>query len=458
MGPQSQLVLEPPKYEEVVQYRSWPPPAAQIYVYRPPEPLSSLLALETIVARPDMAMESELLKYIGMFEPQALVRNPEEADFFLIPHTLIAHWVGCYKTKVSVQLGTCDFNRTTFNPMWYWKNALRPFFEHVVFDQPYFNSSRGRDHLFIYTCANGPFCDNTHLVRNNFGGVFLDDSFFKWVVQQMMVIGSHGSVMQLPDGPVMTALSPRHLHSPFRQQCFSPGFDITLPQYDPRYTNSAGTEELDRCNNGRCESWLKFLVAKAASVRHVFYFLGTTDQILPWCAPGVRRYVGNFCNPSNNCTDQRYGGIFALAPAGNACWSTRFFDAIDNLAIPVIMADPIVEPFEQFVAYERFVFKVNAHALVTNEEALAWPVLMRKAEEFWRLCAAGNAFRCPRECFNSSVSTYLAALVAVRPWLTTPQGITRLFLAELDCRSKHPAKICNASKSARLASMQELLT
>jgi len=446
-------VSRPPKYRQVTRLgEATLAPAVKIFVYDAPPHLAMVLELNLTTPRPEMAMESNLLRYISTFEPHVQTSSPDGADFFLVPHTLVAHWVGCYSTITSKQIGTCDFARGWGSPAAYWTGALRPFLEYIIFEMPHFNASKGRDHLFVYTNANGPFCDNT-LLYHHLGGTFLDDPFFKWAVQQMIIVGNHGSVMELPDGPAMTQIAGLR-HRASRQHCFSAGFDITLPQYNPQYTHTHGTRELNLCQNGWCSEWLQFLVAKAAMTWESFYFLGSFQQLLPWCSPGIRKFVESFCTPSNSCSRERYGGIFALAPAGTACWSTRFFDAVDNLAVPVIMADPIVEPFEQFIDYELFVPKIRTESLPdkwTAPSALPTELvqLRDEAEEFWEVCAPTASQM--SKCLASSVAKRVAAIVSVRPWLTTPRGMTRLFLLELACRTAKPPSVCDLPNSARLA-------
>ena len=64
--------------------------------------------------------------------------------------------------------------------------------------------------------------------------------------------------------------------------------------------------------------------------------------------------------------------IFAPCPAGNGCWSLRFFDAIDRLAIPIILADGIIEPFEQWLDYSAFSAKV-LNPLQPSNTLLSFP-------------------------------------------------------------------------------------
>jgi len=54
---------------------------------------------------------------------------------------------------------------------------------------------------------------------------------------------------------------------------------------------------------------------------------------------------------------------FSYAPTGKAPWSSRIWEAILSLSIPVILVDAIVEPFEKWLNYKAFTIKVRAAEL-----------------------------------------------------------------------------------------------
>jgi hypothetical protein len=51
--------------------------------------------------------------------------------------------------------------------------------------------------------------------------------------------------------------------------------------------------------------------------------------------------------------------VFSLCPEGFLPWSPRLYEAIQIGAIPIILADNIVLPFERFIAWRSFSAKVN---------------------------------------------------------------------------------------------------
>jgi hypothetical protein len=51
--------------------------------------------------------------------------------------------------------------------------------------------------------------------------------------------------------------------------------------------------------------------------------------------------------------------VFSLCPEGFLPWSPRLYEAIQIGAIPIIMADSIVLPFERFIDWQSFSVKIN---------------------------------------------------------------------------------------------------
>lgn len=428
----------------------------KIHVYIAPKKLRSWLNLELRPARDELAMEYDLIHFLKSMYPMVLSDDPNAVDFFGVHHALIANSVGCYHTKTSFALATCNFSRshTMTDGAQYWSNALRPFLKYIVHGMPFFNKSDGTDHFIIFTNVNGPICEPELIA----GGAFFDDPFMKDTVHKMIIIGNHGTYNKyIPIGPNEADYA---RYSIYRQYCFDWGRDISMPQIRPSFTNVKGASEVRECvRNANCASWLELLANLATTRQLDIYFMGSHVQQLNglWCSPNIRRFVKSFCNRRNHCGDQHLSGLFALAPAGNACWSMRFFDAVQNLAIPIILADPIVEPFEQFLDYTRFAVKIQASALVGSAGKDAYEAerrILRRvvdaSSEFRAACSPQNKWS--NSCMDSAVAGKLAALASVRYWLTTQAGITKLFLLELACRSKRPPSFgCNLPLSARSA-------
>ena len=103
------------------------------------------------------------------------------------------------------------------------------------------------------------------------------------------------------------------------------------------------------------------------------FFRGETDTDGYECSTGVRRVIktlyDNLQTPLRDTFLLQRGKIteayYALCPAGNACWSMRIYDAIEHETIPVILADPIIEPFERFLHWPAFTLKWMTHGTTT---------------------------------------------------------------------------------------------
>ena len=149
----------------------------RIHVYEPPPHLADALAL-TLQPQKRWSwavMETDLLLQLRRMAARGrgcrFVSDPARADFFWVPSTLHAH----------------------ADPTAYWRRALGPFVRHIVRALPYFNRSRGHDHIFFWTLDNGPICDPT---RARF---YLSDEF-RALMWPMLHLGYYGRVSRRPPG------------------------------------------------------------------------------------------------------------------------------------------------------------------------------------------------------------------------------------------------------------------
>lgn len=212
--------------------------------------------------------------------------------------------------------------------------------------------------------------------------------------------------------------------------CFRPGKDIVLPQYEPNFVVSEEPLTVTR--------------------PHQAFFKG---QIVPGldCSPHVREYLQQL--PQFVQGDDRYlygsgqmrEAYFGFTPAGWACWSARLYDALTSLTIPVIMANPIIEPFERFLDWRLFTTKVNSDKVLPTQlgknETWFMDIIQQHVQSFEEMLARGE----------SNSTNYIvkkrAAMREVLPWLqwkpeVTPYNAWGLMVVELWCRtrkgSSHP--------------------
>lgn len=74
--------------------------------------------------------------------------------------------------------------------------------------------------------------------------------------------------------------------------------------------------------------------------------------------------------PSKDYLQEVRDSIFCLCPRGFAPWSRRFFDSVALGCIPVVIADNIELPFEEFIDYRKFTVKVMESDIVNLKDIL----------------------------------------------------------------------------------------
>ena len=225
----------------------------------------------------------------------------------------------------------------------------------IHFALPYYNRSGGRDHAIVWGAENGPFCD-CHLrtvmaaqepvawtmldtvVRIGYFG-HRNTSMFRWHLDRDIAVPQWGAVHPLRATNLSTALQDG-MRAHRRSYGFSGSF--------------WGGE-------ASCAA-----VPSAAGVQLSVHTCS--------CSPGVRLWLKDYMKTSCNSTNStrcradarqnRMGDFwFALCPAAWACWSSRLYDAIDSLVVPVIMADGHVQPFESLLDWKSFSLTLDTVAL-----------------------------------------------------------------------------------------------
>ena len=193
-------------------------------------------------------LEYELLR--GMYLRGHIVRDPSTANVFWIQHSLILNWVeqtqlNYQATKQRKRQNNKNPNTTTSHiPILkdtegltrYYNKRLNPLLHYIYYEQPYFNNTTNRQHVFVYTMDNGPTCEIgygsevfTSTNNNNGDSKDKDSTATTNLLQQYMipssnfrVVGYHGKYnfykkKDKKDKDVIL--------------CFDPSKDITLPQY-----------------------------------------------------------------------------------------------------------------------------------------------------------------------------------------------------------------------------------
>jgi len=218
------------------------------------------------------------------------------------------------------------------------------------------------------------------------------------------------------------------------------GKDIAVPMYhtfhsDPRLARARWLERLASAAQGGFASNIFFHGQIVAGKQ---------------CSPGIRPWLERYMDscPAPRCTSDRSAmnaSVFALCPAGWACWSTRLYHAIASLTIPVVLANGAVQPFDSMLDWSTFTLQpdtdtVLAHSAAGPTDPLAQ--LHGAATEIRAACMATRTSRSaaevPPSCANHPAATMIRTLDEVRPWFMWNPKDNRsaygLFLLELHCR------------------------
>jgi len=264
-----------------------------------------------------------------------------------------------------------------------------------VKEQPTFKRRGGRDHVFIFLQDNGVFCD----WWSNSGAILGHH------VQPMIVAGNFGQDRGMPG-------------------CFRVGQDIVIPQFHDKAVLTDLTAT--RGHDGFFRGWIQPSEKCGARARE---FVSKIPEHV-----GPERFLYN----EGSVADAYFG----FAPAGHACWSTRLYDTIMKLSIPVIVADEAIEPFERFLDWEKFSVKILASEVLPKGTASEEGWFMNKIHNFTHQfeenlkVTGGNE---KQMVAIDYVAQKRAALLNVQPWFQwdehAEKSAFKLFTVELWCRT-----------------------
>lgn len=353
----------------------------------------------------------DLEDHLWQLMPDAVwVDEPSNATFFVVPHAFLGHQCANSPSK-------------TRN---YIRNGLVPFFEYIYYAQPYFNRSNGRDHVTIWIYENGPLCDCV------FRQVMKNETIAFKAIMNTVKVGYWA-------------------HRDTSMFGWRPGVDIAMPQFGAIAPNSVSPT-----------SWEQVVAAPKFSYGFSGTYWGTRvtcpaternaseDSLMSQhhceCSPNtrtwLRTHMASQCNtttnPNNRCSglSSRMGSFwYALCPAAWACWSSRLFHAIDQLAVPAIMANGAIEPFEGILDWRSFAIRIDTLRLTAgNASQLDW--LHHDATVTARHCS--GCATCDK-CIKQPLVRRVKQLQQVRQWFSynasaVPYNAIGLFLLELHCR------------------------
>lgn len=263
--------------------------------------------------------------------------DPEKADFFVVPHTMLSNRLGKGKMLKNMKL--------------FFSQAWSPFLRMIRYGLPYYNRSNGLDHLFVWVGDLGPSCDCYGL-----DAILSTRPLEREMMQSMIRVGYFGS-----NDPRVG----------WRQ-----GVDIGVPMWNAFHlrTPPPPWQALVRETSNRSNMAMRFS------------YWGTATQCVGQnhscgCSSGIRHWLRAYkergCHRSAEEAKQahQYGmgprctnasashGWYTLCPAGFGCWSARMYDAIDQLSIPVVLANGALQPYERFLDWRSFSIQLDTEVL-----------------------------------------------------------------------------------------------
>ena len=376
----------------------------KLFAYQPPEHILSALALGRGVTR--VYFEIEHLLWNGL-PSTVYTDNPHEADFFVIKHQLVGNWIDRGPHENTVKM--------------YVDNALVPLFE-WIHSQPFWHKSGGRDHLFVYA-MDGIF-DSIPLEQAEHGftkAFFLNDNIAlreltTTMFLNMTKIGYYGGSNSVQS----------------KGKYWQVGKDIAMPMTSNIHTRKPPNFEQQ-------------LTRRCLNKRVPMFFRGSLVAG-HFCSHGVRPFIDTIWKPAcPTCLINHKGSVadawFSLAPAGWACWSSRLFDAMERLSIPVIMATGADEPFAQFLDYNTFSYRLDGDSSTLLRNLTT---LVARAEQLNNVCSGGEDWG---RCLALDDAKKIRRLSEIRKLFlwdpSTNFSAWGMFMLTLFCRKPHHEQICN---------------
>jgi len=283
----------------------------------------------------------------------------------------------------------------------------------------------GSDRFTTFVFDNGPFCGASHIKPNSKPGEVMMK-----LLENVSLISNNGFSGQ--------SRWDLHCDKPCKGTkylfCHREGLDIVIPQpfsYISPNSNLSYNKRYHHNNN------TLILYQEQQQVRVAdTYFSGSMKKGLD-CSPLVRNMLRAFHEKNDNNKYLWQSGdmltaVFAICPAGWACWSVRLYHAIMTDTIPVILADPIIEPFERFLDWKQFSIKrmTGSNTNTYNERGL--DSLFQDLHEL--------AVQSRTNYTGSIVQQKIISLRQVSPWLVfdevAPKSAYKLVILEMWCRSR----------------------
>ena len=282
--------------------------------------------------------------------------NPEEADFFFVPH-----YTSCLINHADTFAG-CDTKQLC--------GPTTELFQQVLSSSPHYRRmDGGRDHIFVWgsgMAADGPFASWRDWVPN---AIFMMTEPELWNPYKEVVMASYTPYKDiLVPGRItvddMIALG--KMAKPLEERTVL-GHFIGWPR--PPHPSVMPPEQ---CQNSSCPLNVRsvLLAKKGDEMLHV-------DVDVP--------YVESFLGLTSS--------LFCFVPRGKSAWSSRFFQTFFAGCIPVLLNDRYEAPFGEIVDMPKAVIKWPMTEVDPLVDYLK-EMVVKDTDRMLKLQEAGRELRC----------------------------------------------------------------
>ncbi|KAG0258814.1 hypothetical protein DFQ27_004415 [Actinomortierella ambigua] len=348
--------LDPTAYLE----DTWPQPLhkplclPKIYVY-PEDPRMGEFQRKHIETHTVYSSEIILLNQLrdpnSVFHKTYVTTNPDDADFFLIPF-LGANYLMYCRNHLGHRNDDCEME----------KKYVTPMMDHIQSNLPYWNRSHGRDHIIFHPMDLAALYYPTTRHR------FLNATFLTTIGDKRFVAYGSQRVRRYHDITIPSAT-----HMPL------------LPEYDPaRFLDDRGFP-LETWNHRR-DIFVLFGGIYEDVQRTDRYSSGIRALLHE---QGFDRLPGyklskwwEYGDYAQLLSRAKYG----LAPQGWTLDTTRVWEYIAFGVVPVVIADGIIEPFEDDVDWQSFTVRISrseAHRMDEILRSISEDEYERKRQAVW---------------------------------------------------------------------------
>ncbi|KAG0225250.1 exostosin family-domain-containing protein [Mortierella sp. GBAus27b] len=275
-----------------------------------------------------------------------VTENPEEADFFYIPFLGSKYLADCWFTK-GIK-GDCDVDKMYAEPM----------MNHIQRDYPYWNRTNGRDHIMTHPMDSA---SNYYKSKDRMQNA----TFLTTVGDKRVAFTVDGRSRRYDDIviPSATALLNLAFVNPLDS------LDATTGQ--PK----SGLRDVFLLFGGRYQD-VKPEDAYSAGIRSLL-FNGLDQQV---------DYEVATTWDNNRYTELLSRTKYGFAPQGYTLDTTRIWEYIAFGVVPVVIADGIIEPFEDDLDWDSFIVRIHrsdAHRMDVILRSISEEEYERKRQAVW---------------------------------------------------------------------------